>query len=400
MLARFFVSVLSLSLISLSTLNSKEQFSNFKDYKLTKTEFKLEKIAEDLNYPWAITFIDNNKLIVTEKPGGLYKINTKTGKKELIKHNIQHINIEHYSYSGGKSQGGLLDTHFNSKDGLIYFTYSHLNSLSSLSETALNSQLNSLHSSNTAIARGKLAGNEIKALEVLFIAKPPQIKNKHFGSRITIKNNMLYVGLGDRGMGMIAQDPTKHPGSIIRIKTNGEIPKNNPKFKGNKDWLPEIYQIGVRNSQGITISPHDGEVYFSNHGPRGGDHIGKVKSAANYGWKHIAWGGSEYSGFRIGEEPFNKRYDMPLKTWVPSVGISTIKFYTGDVFPEWKGDLLICSLLGKSLIRLDFENNKIVGEEIILKDKIGRIRDFEIDKKGNIYLVNDSGNAKLWKLSK
>ena len=298
MFVRSIVSVLCLLLLSLSPLNSKEQFSNFKDYKLTKTEFKLEKIAEDLNYPWAITFIDNNNLIVTEKPGGLYKINTNTGKKELIKHNIQHINIESYLHSGGKSQGGLLDAYFNSKDGLIYFTYSHLNSLVSL------------YNSNTAIARGKLVGNEIKALEVLFIAKPPQIKNKHFGSRITIKNNMLYAGLGDRGMGMISQDATKHSGSIIRIKTNGDIPKDNPKFKGNIDWLPEIYQIGVRNSQGITISPHDGEVYFSNHGPRGGDHIGKVKSGANYGWKHIAWGGSEYTGFRIGEEPFNKKYDI------------------------------------------------------------------------------------------
>jgi quinoprotein glucose dehydrogenase len=371
MFVKSILSVLCLSLLSLSTLKSKEQFSNFKDYKITETEFKLEKIAEDLIYPWAITFIDNNNLIVTEKPGGLYKINTSTGKKELIKHNIQHINIWQTLPRGGRSQGGLLDTYFNKTDGLIYFTYSHLKS------SKYNQILKSYNkTSNTAIARGKLVGNEIKALEVLFIAKPPQIKNKHFGSRITIKNNMLYAGLGDRGMGMISQDATKHSGSIIRIKTNGEIPKDNPKFKGNIDWLPEIYQIGVRNSQGITISPHDGEVYFSNHGPRGGDHIGKVKSGANYGWKHIAWGGSEYSGFRIGEEPFNKKYDMPLKIWVPSIGISTIKFYTGDVFPEWKGDLLICSLLGKSLIRLDFENNKIVGEEIIFKDKIGRIWDF------------------------
>ena len=395
MFVRSIVSVLCLLLLSLSPLNSKEQFSNFKDYKITETEFKLEKIAEDLIYPWAITFIDNNNLIVTEKPGGLYKINTSTGKKELIKHNIQHINIWQTLPRGGRSQGGLLDTYFNKTDGLIYFTYSHLKS------SKYNQILKSYNkTSNTAIARGKLVGNEIKALEVLFIAKPPQIKNKHFGSRITIKNNMLYAGLGDRGMGMISQDASKHPGSIIRIKTNGDIPKDNPKFKGNIDSLPEIYQIGVRNSQGITISPHTGEVYFSNHGPRGGDHIGKVKSGANYGWKHIAWGGSEYSGFRIGEEPFNKKYDKPLKTWVPSLGISAIKFYTGDVFPEWKGDLLICSLIGKNLIRLDFENNKIVGEEIILKDKIGRIRDFEIDKKGNIYLVNDSSNAKLWKLSK
>ena len=231
-------------------------------------------------------------------------------------------------------------------------------------------------------------------------AKPKQQSNKHFGSRISIKDGMLFASFGERDKGMIAQDPTKHPGSIIRIKTNGDIPKDNPKFIGKNTWLPEIYTIGVRNPQGITISPHDGEVYFSNHGPRGGDHIGKVKSGANYGWKDVAWGGSEYSGFSIGNEPFKKKYDKPIKTWVPSMAISSIQFYKGDIFPEWKGDLLICSLNGQSLIRLNYENNKIVDEEIIFKDKIGRIRDFEIDNEGNIYLISDSPNSKLWKLSK
>jgi glucose/arabinose dehydrogenase len=232
------------------------------------------------------------------------------------------------------------------------------------------------------------------------IAQPKQSTNKHFGSRIAIKDNMLYAGFGERDMGMISQDATKHPGSIIRIETSGEIPKDNPKFKGRDDWLPEIYVIGIRNPQGIAVSPHDHQVYFSNHGPNGGDFIGKAKSGANYGWKDIAWGGTEYSGFSIGDSPFKKKYAKPIKTWVPSMAISSIQFYQGDVFPEWKDDLIICSLNGKSLVRLDYENNKIIGEEIIFKNKIGRIRDFEIDNQGNIYLVSDSPNAKLWKLSK
>ena len=365
---------------------SEEIFSNYKKYDLTKTKFKLDLVVKNLDRPWALTFINDEYLIVTERAGGLYKINIKTSIKKLIKHDIQHI-------EGDGGQGGLLDAYFNSEDGFIYFTYSH-----NFKELMLNKKQSK--ASSTAIAKGKLAGNTIKELEILLIAKPKQLANKHFGSRITIKDNMLYTGFGERDMGMISQDPTKHPGSIIRIKNTGEIPKDNPKFKGKIDWLPEIYSIGVRNPQGITVSPHDNEVYFSNHGPNGGDFIGKAKSGANYGWKNIAWGGSEYSGFAIGRAPFSKKYDKPIKTWVPSMAISSIQFYQGNVFPEWKGDLIVCSLNGKSLIRLDYENNKIIGEEIIFKNKIGRIRDFEIDIQGNIYLITDSPNGKLWKLSK
>ena len=370
---------------------SSENFSNYKKYDLTKTKFKLDVISKELDHPWALTFIDNNHLVITEKSGGIYKVNIKTGKKQVIKHDIQHI-----GYDGGSvasSQGGLLDAYFNSPDGFIYFSYSH-----NFKELMLDKKPS--EASSTALARGKLVGNEIKELEVLLIAKPKQQSNKHFGSRISIKDEMLFASFGERDQGMIAQDPTKHPGSIIRIKTNGEIPKDNPKFVGKNTWLPEIYTIGVRNPQGMAISPHDGEVYFSNHGPRGGDHIGKVKSGANYGWKDIAWGGTEYYGFSIGDVPFKKEYDMPVKTWVPSMAISSIQFYQGDEFPEWQGDLIVSSLNGQSLIRLDYENNVIVGEEIIFKNKIGRIRDFEIDKKGNIYLISDSPKSFLWKLSK
>ena len=388
---KIITSICFLIFLGLSSLKSEEKFSNYKKYGLTKTKFKLDIIAKELDHPWALTFIDNKNLVVTEKSGGIYKININTGKKQVIKHEIQHI-----GYDGGSiahSQGGLLDAHFNNQDGYIYFTYSH-----NFKELDIDGKPRK--TSSTAIARGRLKNDKIIDLEVLLIAEPKLPTNKHFGSRISIKDGMLFASFGERDEGMIAQDPTKHPGSIIRIKTNGDIPKDNPKFTGKDKWLPEIYTIGIRNPQGMTISPHDREVYFSNHGPRGGDHLGKVKSGANYGWKYIAWGGSEYSGFSIGDAPFKKEYDKPSITWVPSMAIGSIQFYKGDIFPEWQGDLIVSSLSGQSLIRLDYENNKIIGEEIIFRDKIGRIRDFEIDAQGNIYLVSDSPKSKLWKLSK
>ena len=360
---------------------------DYRKYHSTKSKFKLEKSAQGLNYPWALTFIDKVNVLITEKDGGLYKVNVLTGEKEKIKHEIAHIGYD------GSGQGGLLDVYFYPPDGYVYFTYSHKSSKLTRSKQISKK-------SSTAIARGRLIENEIKDFEILLIAKPEFLENRHYGSRLAIKGDDLFASFGERGQGMISQDSTKHPGSIIRIKTNGEIPKDNPRFKGKKDWLPEIYVIGVRNPQGITISPHDEEVYFSSHGPRGGDHIGQVEFGSNYGWKDIAWGGREYYGLGIGDAPFKDKYKKPLISWVPSMGISSIQFYEGAAFPEWRGDLLVASLNGQSLIRLDVEKNKIVAKEIIFKDKIGRIRDFKIDYTGNIYLISDSSKSYLWKLSK
>ena len=360
---------------------------DYRKYDITKTKLRLEQSAKDFNYPWALSFINKTNVVITEKDGGLYNVDVLSGEKQKIKHNIPHISYD------GSGQGGLLDVYFNPSDNYTYFTYSHKSSKLTRSK-----QLSK--KSSTAIARGRLIENEIKDFEILLIAKPEFLENRHYGSRIAIKGDDLFVSFGERGQGMISQDPSKHPGSIIRIKTNGAIPQDNPRFIEKKDWLPEIYMIGVRNPQGIAVSPHDNEIYFSSHGPRGGDHIGQVEFGSNYGWKDIAWGGKEYYGLGIGDTPFKDKYKRPLISWVPSMAISSIQFYEGKAFPEWQGDLLVASLNGQSLIRLDIENNEIVAKEIIISDKIGRIRDFKIDYNGNIYLISDSPKSYLWKLSK
>jgi glucose/arabinose dehydrogenase len=371
-----------------TVLKAEHSFSNYRDYPVTETTFKIEKVADSLSYPWGISFIDKEHLLVTEKGGTLLKINVNTGEKIDIAHNIQSIRFDG---GGASDQGGLLDVYTH--DDYIYFTYSH-DLKASVSQKA-----KERHSSS-AVARGRLENNKVIDLEVLLIAAPSQKGKKHYGSRIAIKDNILYAGFGERDLGMIAQDPRKHPGSIVRINLDGTIPGDNPAFTTHLNWLPELYQIGVRNSQGITVSPHDSEVYFSNHGPRGGDFIGLAQHGGNYGWKHIAWGGTKYNGFRIGDVPFSKEFDIPLITWVPSPGVGSIHFYSGKVFPEWEGDLLVSALKGKCLIRLDFLGGRIVSEEIIFKNKIGRIRDFEVDDAGNIFLISDDADSGLWKLSK
>ncbi len=376
------------SLIYIFLFNSlkAELLSNYKSYSKTKLNIEIAKVSQrKFNYPWGMTFIDKNTLLITEKNGGLIKTDVKSGKSVNIQHKIPLLKKRN-------GQGGLLDVYAHT-DGFIYFTYSHiLNGVES----------NSSKKYSTAVGRGKLKENELQNFEVLLTGIPALETKKHWGSRITIKDDFLFVGFGERDRGMIAQDPEKHPGSIIRIKTDGSIPKDNPRYKGYENWLPEIYQIGLRNPQGMTISPLDGKVYFSQHGPMGGDNIGIVKFAGNMGWKNIAWGGKEYSGRKIGKSRFDEIYDKPIISWVPSIGVGNISFYKGETFSEWNGDLIVSATKAKMLVRLDIEKNKIVSKEVLIENhpKIGRIRDFEVSNNGDIYVISDDYNTSLWLITK
>ena len=360
------------------------KISDYKDYKFSKINFQLEEISKGLNYPWGMTFIDDENLLITEKSGRLLKINISTGEQFEISH---ELNI----FTG--RQGGLLDILYH--NNYVYFTYSHLRDD---------------FYGNSAIARGKLINNKIIDTEILLIAEPKLKTTIHFGSRIIIKDNYLFASFGERGGGMIAQDPTTHPGSIIRIHLDGSIPDDNPKFINQPTWLPEIYQIGVRNPQGMTLSPFDNEIYISNHGAKGGDFIGTVNVGGNYGWKIIGWGGENYFGTKIGDgEPFKEEYDKPLLSWVPSIAPSNIQFYNGNIFEDWRGDLLVTSLKFRMIIKLEINNNEVVNEEIILRGckmhkepchNIGRMRDIEIDKSGGIYIITDEPQSSLWRFFK
>ena len=217
-------------------------------------EFKLNKILS-LDVPWGSTFINNDELLVTEKSGKIKLINLVTKKIKIIDHNLSVLEY---------GQGGLLDIIF--KNNTVWVSYT---------------ELKNDWRTSTSIAKGQFDKNRIN-FKNIFQAHPPIDSMYHFGSRLAIKENYLFASVGERGKGMIAQDASKHPGSIIRIHLDGSIPKDNPKFINKKNWLPEIYQIGVRNPQGLTLSPFDGKIYISNHGAKGGDWFGEVKIGENY----------------------------------------------------------------------------------------------------------------------
>ena len=324
---------------------------------------KFKKITS-LNKPWGSSFISNDEIIITEKGGKIKIVNILTSNQKEIEHNLNFLEV---------GQGGLLDILY--KNNFIYISYT---------------EDRGDRKSSTSIAKAKL--NKEKLLfKNIFQANPPINSGYHFGSRLGIKDNYLYASVGERGKGMIAQDASKHPGSIIRIHLDGSIPKDNPKFKGKSKWLPEIYQIGIRNPQGLTISPYDGKVYISNHGAKGGDWFGEVKKGENYGWKILGWGGKNYSGLPIGPK-WKPGFTKAIQYWVPSIATSAIKIYKGNEFKEWNGYALITSLKDKSLRKLIFDDLLNVQEEIIFKNKIGRIRDIIIHpENGKIFFLNPDG---------
>ena len=333
-------------------------------------EINLVKIKDGLEGPWSLTIVDKGKYLITEKPGNIILFNENNETSKKIEHDLDVLE---------DGQGGLLDIFY--KDNYVYVTYSE-------------------HITNgftsTSLAEAEYNENQL-TFKNLFRSTPSIKSGYHFGSRIVLKDGYIYISSGERGGGIIAQDFTKHPGSIIRVNDDGSIPKDNPKFLDKPNWLPEIYQIGIRNVQGMCLSPFDNEVYMTNHGARGGDWFGRVNKGGNYGWDKLYWGGTKYSGLPGGPE-WLPGYDRPIKYYVPSIAASACLIYNGDEFKEWNGEALIASLKHQSLRRLKFKDNEFLNEEVIFKNNIGRIRDVKQQKDGKILMLSDNGE--LWRMSK
>jgi quinoprotein glucose dehydrogenase len=340
-------------------------------FHIFSTEPNLQEIINNLDSPWSFSFISDNNVLVTEKSGNIKLINLSTKKIKKIKHNLNILE---------DGQGGLLEVLYFKEQ--VFVSYSE--------------NLKKGYSS-TSVASAKFNQNYL-SFKNIFRAIPPINSGYHFGSRLVIKDNLLYITAGERGERKIAQDAAKHPGSIIRIHLDGKIPRDNPKFKDKKNWLPEIYQIGIRNPQGMALSPFDDKIFITNHGARGGDWFGEVKYGENYGWKVLGWGGTNYTGTEIGPK-WMPGYTKAIKYWVPSIAVSSMVIYNGNEFKEWNGDALITSLKDQSLRKIKFKDNKFLDEKIIFKGNVGRIRDIEIQEKtGIIFLITDQGS--IWRFQK
>ena len=340
-------------------------------FNLKAEDFKLDQIISGFDTPWSLTFKNQNEILITEKSGQIILVNLKDQRKKKLIHNLKILE---------DGQGGLLEILYHKKKVFVSYSENRGNGKSTTSVASANFDYENLQFNN------------------VFRAEPAINSGYHFGSRLVIKDDFLFITVGERGKGMIAQDPTKHPGSIIKIHLDGKIPQDNPKFNGKSNWLPEIYQIGVRNPQGLDVSPYNNKIYLTNHGARGGDWFGEAKYGENYGWKILGWGGTNYSGTKIGPK-WKPGFTKAIKYWVPSIAVSSMIIYKGDEFKKWNGDALITSLRDQSLRKIKFKKNELLDEKIIFKDNIGRIRDIEIQENtGKIFLLTDEGS--IWRLQK
>ena len=316
---------------------------------------------------WAMDFIDSDRMIFTERKGRLMLLNLETNEVSQI--------------GGGplvfqEGSGGLFDVLVDpgfATNGLIYLTY-----IKPIGD-----------GSATALARGKLQGNQLVDLEDLFVANNVSTDPAHWGSRVVIDaDRYLYMTVGDRHVPNNAQDLSSHGGKVVRINDDGSVPSDNP-FVGRSDAAPEIWSYGHRNPQGLVMQPGTGLLFEQEHGPTGGDEINIIEPGKNYGWPVIThgtniWGGQTASGT---EKP---GMEQPFRYWQPGIAPCGITFYSGDRYAAWQGDLFNGTLRGY-LTRLVLDEQQIVKEEKLLEDWRERIRDVAQGPDGFLYLSTESG---------
>jgi len=339
--------------------------------------FRLTTLTEGLQNPWSMAFLPDGRVLVTERPGRLRVISKD------FRLDPQPIGGVPAVVASG--QGGLLDVVLHPKfaeNNLVYLSYA----------------AGDRNGIGTEVARGVLRGNQLENVQVIFRMQPKLRNGYHFGSRLVFdREGYLFITLGDRGEMDRAQNPGDHNGSVIRLHDDGRVPKDNP-FVGKAGWLPEKFTLGNRNMQGAALHPQNGLLWTHEHGPQGGDEINVMRAGVNYGWPVITYGVNYGIGTKIGEGTARDGMAQPIHRWVPSIAPSGMAFYTGNRFPKWRGDLFVGALKDQMLVRLKLDGEKIVGEERLIKNAIGRIRDVRVGPDGLIYLLTDESNGVLARL--
>ena len=339
-------------------------------------DLRVVTLTRGLEYPWSLAFLPDGRMLVTERPGRLRVI--RDGK-------LDPQPVDGLPPIAAYGQGGLLDVAPHprfAENALIYFSFAARGS----------------DGVGTEVARGRLVGNRLEQVQVIFRQNPKGSGGRHFGSRLVFdRAGYLYVTLGDRGEMARAQLPDDHAGSVIRIHDDGRVPQDNP-FVGKPGWKPEKYTLGNRNMQGAALHPETGVLWTHEHGPQGGDEVNVIRAGVNYGWPVITYGVNYGTGTKIGEGAAKPGMAQPLHYWVPSIAPSGMAFYTGDKFPRWRGDLLVGALRDEMLVRLKLDGEKVVSEERMLRNVLGRIRDVRVGPDGYVYLLTDESNGVLARL--
>ena len=336
-----------------------------------KTEFEQAVAVKGLDTPWAMEFLPDGRMIVTEKAGKL-RIVAKDGTPGQPIAGVPRVDA--------REQGGLLDVALSPSfpsDKMVYLSYSEPRE----------------KGNGTTVAKAKLSekdgSGKLDDLKVIFRQQPTYDGDKHFGSRLVFApDGKLFVTVGERSDKVTrvqAQDLSSGLGKVFRIDTDGNAPKDNP-FIGSEKAKPEIWSYGHRNMQGATLDGQ-GRLWTVEHGPRGGDELNRPRPGINYGWP-VATYGIEYSGEKIGDGvTMAAGTSQPVYYWDPVIGPSSIAYYDKDAFPAWKGQFLIGGLVSNGLVALKADGDKILTEERISLGQ--RVRDVKVGTDGAIYVVTE-----------
>jgi glucose/arabinose dehydrogenase len=336
----------------------------------------VETVARGLEHPWSLAFIPDGRMLVTERPGRM-RLVARDGKLSAPLGNVPKV--------VARGQAGLLDIALDrdfANNRTLYVCYS------------------AAAGGLAAVARAKLDAdsNTLNDVKTIFTEQSEGGSNNH-GCRIAqARDGALFVSMGDHfGPRDEAQNLARDNGKIIRIKTDGSIPADNP-FVGRDGARGEIWTYGHRNPQGLAFRPGTDELWEQEHGPRGGDEVNIIDKGKNYGWPVIGYG-IDYSGAKIHESTAKAGMEQPVKYWVPSIAPSGMAFYTGDLFARWKGNLFVGALKDQMLVRLTLDGHRVTGEEHLLKDLGERIRDVRQGPDGALYLLTDSSSGRVLRVA-
>jgi glucose/arabinose dehydrogenase len=367
------------TLVCLAVLLLAPAFACAQIFDSSAGKLKVETIARGLVHPWALAFLPDGRMLITERTGRM-RIVTGDGKLSAPLSGVLEPSVHR--------QAGLLDVVLDrgfASNSSIYFCF------------------NADYGGSVAVARATLDAGEALRLdnvEVIFRQQGPESFGNNVACRIAqAPDNNLFVTLGDHfSPAKLAQTLDNHIGKIIRIRPDGSVPPDNP-FVKRADALPEIWAYGLRNAEGLTFNPADGKLWEQEHGPMGGDEINIVEKRKNYGWPVVSYG-INYDGSPVGTGKTSAPGMVePVWHWTPSIAPSGMAFYTGDLFPAWKGSLFNGALKFKLMSRLELKDHKAVKEERLLQGLNERIRDVRQGPDGALYLLTDNEAGRVLRVT-
>jgi glucose/arabinose dehydrogenase len=347
---------------------------------LSKTAFDVIELASGLDRPWAIAFLPDGRMLVTEKIAGRLSVVSSASAKHVVT-GVPKVD--------GRDQGGLLDVELDphyADNGQLYVSYYEPRE----------------GGNGLAVARARfndVAAPNLGELRVIFRMQPTLDSSMHAGGRLVFApDGNLFVTLGERSIleGRVqAQDLKSHLGKIVRVRTDGSAPDDNP-FVSRPEARPEIWSLGHRNILAAALDAQS-RLWIVEMGPRGGDELNLIERGKDYGWPTIGYG-EEYTGAKIHESTHAPGMEQPVYYWDPVISPSGLTIYSGALFPAWRGNFFIGGLSSKTLVRLVLKNDRVIGEERLLLERGERIREVVQGPEGALYLLTDDKNGKLLKL--